>query len=63
MTVPVHGVLVVGVFNVAGQVVAAALIGAVTGGRFGATTAVAVLLSLAGAGVVGLASRRRRPAR
>jgi len=62
VTVPVHGVLVVGVFNVAGQVLAAAVIGAVVGGRLGPTTVVAVVLSLAGAGVVGLAARRRQPA-
>jgi bacterial/archaeal transporter family-2 protein len=60
VTVPLHGVLVVGVFNVAGQVVAAAVIEAVVGGRSGLTTVLAVVISLAGAGVVGLASRRRR---
>jgi transporter family-2 protein len=60
ITVPVHGVLVVGVFNVAGQVLTAALIGAVVGGRPGPATAVAVVLSLAGAAVVGLAQRPRR---
>ncbi len=61
VTVRVHGVLVVGVFSVAGQVLTAALIGLLVGpGRPGATTWAAVLVSLAGAAVVGLAQRRRR---
>lgn len=60
VTVRVHGVLVVGVFSVAGQVVTAALIGLLTGpGRPGPTTWAAVAVSLAGAAVVGLAQRRR----
>jgi transporter family-2 protein len=60
VTVPVHGVLVVGVFNVAGQVLTAAAIGAVVGGRPGPATVAAVVLSLLGAAVVGLAQRSRR---
>lgn len=61
VTVRVHGVLVVGVFSVAGQVLTAALIGLLVGpGRPGATTWAAVVVSLAGAAVVGLAQRRRR---
>lgn len=61
VTVRVHGVLVVGVFSVAGQVLTAALLGLLAGsGRPGATTWAAVGVSLAGAAVVGLAQRRRR---
>ena len=61
VTVRVHGVLVVGVFSVAGQVLTAALLSLLTGpGPVGPTTWAAVLVSLAGAAVVGLAQRRRR---
>ena len=61
VTVRVHGVLVVGVFTVAGQVLTAALLSLLTGpGGPGPTTWVAVLVSLGGAAVVGLAQRRRR---
>ena len=60
VTVRIHGVLVVGVFSVAGQVVTAALLALLVGpGRPEPTTWAAVLVSLAGAAVVGLAQRRR----
>ena len=59
LTVRVHGVLVVGVFSVAGQVLTAALINLLVGpSRPGPTTWAAVVVSLAGAAVVGLAQRR-----
>jgi transporter family-2 protein len=59
VTVRVHGVLVVGVFAVAGQVLTAALIALLVGTSApGATTWLAVLASLAGAAVVGLTQRR-----
>lgn len=60
VTVRIHGVLVVGVFAVAGQVLTAALISVLTlptGPPL--TTWLAVLVSLAGAAVVGLSQRRR----
>ena len=60
VTVRIHGVLVVGVFSVAGQVLTAAVIGVlVTGALPRLTTWLAVLISLAGAAVVGLSQRRR----
>jgi hypothetical protein len=55
----VHGVLVVGVFAVAGQVLTAAVIGALVSGSLPPlTTWLAVGTSLVGAGVVGLSQRR-----
>ena len=61
ITVRVHGVLVVGVFAVAGQVLAAAVIALlVSSAAPGPTTWLAVLASLAGAVLVGLSQRRRR---
>lgn len=63
VTVRIHGVLVVGVFAVAGQVLTAAVIASVAGPHApGVTTWVAVLVSLVGAAVVGLSHRpARRP--
>ena len=59
VTVRIHGVLVVGVFSVAGQVLTAAVIGAVVSGALPPlTTWLAVAVSLAGAAVVGLSQRR-----
>lgn len=63
VTVRIHGVLVVGVFSVAGQVVTAAVIGAFASRAVPSlTTWLAVLISLTGATVVGLShhSGRRR---
>ena len=61
VTVRVHGVLVVGVFAVAGQVLTAAVIALVTAaGTVGPTTWLAVLASLLGAAVVGLSGRPGR---
>ena len=58
VTVRVHGVLVVGVFAVAGQVLTAAVIGAVvSGGLPPLTTWLAVAVSLIGAASVGLSQR------
>ncbi len=55
VTVRIHGVLVVGVFSVAGQVLTAAVIGAIASGSIpGLTTWLAVFISLVGAAVVGL---------
>lgn len=63
VTVRVHGVLVVGVFAVAGQVLTAALLALlVAPSAPDATTWLAVLASLAGAAVVGLSQRRVRAA-
>jgi transporter family-2 protein len=60
VTVRIHGVLVVGVFSVAGQVLTAAVVGAVvTGALPPLTTWLAVLTSLIGAAVVGLSQRSR----
>ncbi len=59
VTVRIHGVLVVGVFAVAGQVLTAAVLSLLTDARRLAwTTWLAVLTSLAGAVVVGLTGRR-----
>lgn len=61
VTVRIHGVLVVGVFSVAGQVLTAAVIGVVVSGALPPlTTLLAVLISLAGAAVVGLSQRTGR---
>jgi transporter family-2 protein len=61
VTVRVHGVLVVGVFAVAGQVLTAAVIALVASTRpVPATTWWAVLASLLGAAVVGLSGRSPR---
>lgn len=58
VTVRVHGVLVVGVFAVAGQVLTAAVIGVlVSGSEPPLTTWLAVGVSLLGAAVVGLSQR------
>jgi transporter family-2 protein len=60
VTVQVHGVLVVGVFAVAGQVLTAALISLLTAATTPpATTWLAAATSLVGAAVVGLSQRRR----
>jgi transporter family-2 protein len=60
VAVRIHGVLVVGVFAVAGQVLTAALIGLVTATTPPpATTWLAAATSLVGAAVVGLSQRRR----
>jgi transporter family-2 protein len=60
VTVRVHGVLVVGVFAVAGQVLTAAVIGALVSGSLPPlTTWLAVATSLIGAAVVGLSQRSR----
>lgn len=60
VTVRIHGVLVVGVFSVAGQVLTAAVIGAVVSGALPPlTTWLAVATSLVGAVAVGLSQRRR----
>lgn len=59
LTVRIHGVLVVGVFAVAGQVLTAAVLSLLTDAtRPPWTTWLAVLTSLVGAGVVGLSGRR-----
>lgn len=59
VTVRIHGVLVVGVFAVAGQVLTAAVLSLLTDTtRPPWTTWLAVLTSLAGAAVVGLSGRR-----
>lgn len=68
ITVRAHGVLVVGVFAVAGQVLTAAVIALLTSPSVpGAATWLAAATSLIGAAVVGLSGRRRsaaaRPAR
>ena len=64
VTVRVHGVLVVGVFAVAGQVLTAALIAAVLSGSApSVTTWLAVATSLLSAGVVGLSQRSGAGAR
>ena len=61
VTVRVHGVLVVGIFAVAGQVLTAAAISLLVSPHPpGATTWLAVLTSLLGAAVVGLSQRARR---
>lgn len=61
VTVRRHGVLVVGVFAVAGQVLTAALITLLgSAGAVPPTTWFAVLASLLGAAVVGLSGRSRR---
>jgi transporter family-2 protein len=58
ITVRVHGVLVVGVFAVAGQVLTAAVIALLVSPTApGASTWAAVATSLVGAGVVGLSAR------
>jgi len=63
VTVRVHGVLVVGVFAVAGQVLAAAVMAAaVSGSAPPPATLLAALTSLAGAAVVGLSTRGPSPA-
>jgi transporter family-2 protein len=60
LTVRIHGVLVVGVFAVAGQVLTAAVLSLLTDPtRPPWTTWLAVLTSLVGAAVVGLSGRRR----
>jgi transporter family-2 protein len=60
VTVRIHGVLVVGVFAIAGQVLTAALISLVTSaGTPAPTTWLAAATSLVGAAVVGLSQRRR----
>jgi transporter family-2 protein len=60
VAVRIHGVLVVGVFAVAGQVLTAAVIGAVVSGAVPSlTTWLAVAVSLLGAGAVGLSQRSR----
>jgi transporter family-2 protein len=60
VTVRIHGVLVVGVFAIAGQVLAAALISLLTASTAPAlTTWLAAATSLVGAAVVGLSQRRR----
>jgi len=60
VTVRVHGVLVVGVFAVAGQVLTAAVLALLTSPTPpGLATWVAALTSLVGAAVVGLSGRRR----
>jgi transporter family-2 protein len=60
MTVRIHGVLVVGVFSVAGQVLTAAVVGAVLSGHLPPlATWLAVATSLVGAAVVGLSQRSR----
>jgi transporter family-2 protein len=60
VTVRIHGVLVVGVFSVAGQVLTAAVVGAVLSGSVPPlSTWLAVLTSLIGAAAVGLSQRRR----
>lgn len=62
VTVRIHGVLVVGVFAVAGQVLTAALLSVLTSPTAPRpTTWLAVLVSLAGAAVVGLSQRRAGP--
>lgn len=60
VTVRIHGVLVVGVFAVAGQVLTAALISLVAeAGTPAVTTWLAAATSLVGAAVVGVSQRRR----
>lgn len=59
VTVRIHGVLVVGVFAVAGQVLTAALLTLLSPTPPPWTTWAAVLVSLLGAVVVGLSGRRR----
>jgi transporter family-2 protein len=60
VTVRIHGVLVVGVFSVAGQVLTAAVIGAIVSHSVPAlTTWLAVATSLIGAAIVGLSQRSR----
>lgn len=60
VTVRAHGVLVVGVFAVAGQVLAAAVIALLTSPTApGPATWLAAVTSLLGAAVVGLSGRRR----
>jgi bacterial/archaeal transporter family-2 protein len=60
VTVRIHGVLVVGVFAIAGQVLTAALISLMTASTTPAlTTWLAAATSLVGAAVVGLSQRRR----
>ena len=60
ITVRVHGVLVVGVFAVAGQVLTAAVLALLLSPTApGPTTWLAVAVSLLGAAVVGLSGRRR----
>ena len=60
VAVRIHGVLVVGVFAVAGQVLTAAAISLVSAaGTSPLTTWLAALTSLAGAAVVGLSQRAR----
>jgi transporter family-2 protein len=61
VTVRIHGVLVVGVFAIAGQVLTAAVISLVTAASTpGVTTWLAAATSLVGAAVVGVSQRRRR---
>ncbi len=60
VTVRIHGVLVVGVFAVAGQVLTAAAISLLVGpDRLGPATWLAVVVSLVGAAAVGLSQRTR----
>ncbi|WP_375425411.1 DMT family transporter [uncultured Friedmanniella sp.] len=62
VTVRIHGVLVVGVFAVAGQVLTAAVLSLLTDPSSPSwTTWLAVLISLVGAAVVGLSGRHSAP--